>query len=331
VSRPPEPEIALGAQASRSRSTDAHLAVLSEAVLQALAPRADGIYLDATFGRGGHSAAILQRLGGEGRLLALDRDPAAVAYGLQRFAADPRFSIQQRAFSGMEEVLRARGWWGKVSGVLLDLGVSSPQLDDPRRGFSFLRDGPLDMRMDPCVGPSAADWLAQVSEQELRRVLRDYGEERYAGRIARAVVEARRQAPILRTGQLARLIDAAVPAAGPGRGRGRHPATRSFQALRIEVNRELEELQAGLPPAFECLASGGRLAVISFHSLEDRLVKRFLRDLARGPAIPKGVPVTADRLRPRLRLLGKAVRPGAQEVAANPRARSAVLRAAERL
>ena len=306
-----------------------HRPVMLAEALEALRVRTGGRYVDATFGRGGHAAAILERLGPGGRLLAMDRDPQAVAAGRARFGADPRFTIRHHDFARLEECVAALGWAGQVEGILLDLGVSSPQLDDPARGFSFRHEGPLDMRMDPTTGESAADWLARASETEIARVLRDYGEERHARRIARAIVAARREAPVDTTARLADIVAAACP----GRERGKDPATRSFQALRIHVNRELDALAAVLAQAVRVLAPGGRLVVISFHSLEDRMVKRFMRRAAQGEALPRKLPVrqAQDRRGVTLRLVGKARLPGAAEVAANPRARSAVLRVAERL
>ena len=295
--------------------------------MTALALRTDGIYVDGTFGRGGHSRAILARLGPSGRLVGLDRDPDAVAVGEALAAQDPRFTMVRAGFSGVSAVAGSYGLVGRVDGLLLDLGVSSPQLDDPSRGFSFSVDGPLDMRMDPASGESAAHWLARASEAEIARVLRELGEERFAGRIARAILRARLAAPILSTRALASLCEAAVPTREPGK----HPATRTFQAIRIYLNRELEELRDCLGQVCTLLAQGGRLVVISFHSLEDRIVKRFIRDQARGEQPPRGVPITADRVRPQMRPIGKAIRPSSAEVAANPRARSAVLRVAERL
>ncbi len=292
-----------------------------------LALRPDGFYVDATFGRGGHSGAILERLGPQGRLFALDRDPAAITHAREAFAGETRLSVVQAAFSRLAECAREWGILGRVHGLLLDLGVSSPQLDEAGRGFSFLRDGPLDMRMDPGQGESAAQWLARASVDEIAQVLRRYGEERFARRIARAIDAARREASIETTARLAEVVARAVPAREPGK----HPATRTFQALRIQVNGELDELAAALPQALELLAPGGRLAVISFHSLEDRLVKRFLQQEARGDRFPPDLPVPASALSPTVRLVGKAVRPSAAEVAENPRARSAVLRVAERL
>ncbi len=305
----------------------AHRPVLLEEALTALNIRADGQYVDGTFGRGGHSGAILDRLGPQGRLLALDKDPAAVAEGERRFGDDPRFTIRQTSFAGIGEVARTLGWLGRVDGILLDLGVSSPQLDDAARGFSFRHDGPLDMRMDPTSGPSAADWLAMAGEAEIARVLKEYGEERFARRIARAIVRARAEAPITTTGRLAAIVAAAVPTREPGKD----PATRSFQAIRIFINRELEDLQAFLDQVLAVLAPGGRLAVISFHSLEDRLVKRFIREQEKGDRFPPDMPVTVAQLQPKLRAVGKPIRPTETEVRENPRARSAILRVAERL
>lgn len=302
-----------------------HQSVLLDEALEALAVSASGNYVDGTFGRGGHSRAILQALGPEGVLLAIDRDPAAVDFGRQCFVDDGRFLIEQGAFSMLEQLVDRHGLTGRVNGILLDLGVSSPQLDMPERGFSFLRDGPLDMRMDTTSGQSAADWLAGAEEREIAQVLKTYGEERFAKRIARAIVEAGREEPIVTTAQLAAVIAGANPVKEPGR----HPATRSFQAIRIFINRELDELKACLEQSLRVLAPGGRLAVISFHSLEDRIVKRFIRDHARGEVFPKGLPVTQDQMHVRLRPVGKAIHPSAEEVQGNPRARSAVLRVAE--
>lgn len=293
-----------------------------------LAVRRGGIYVDATFGRGGHSRAILAHLGLGGLLLAIDRDPEAVAAARLLAAEDARLRIEHARFSCLSELVCKHGLEGRVDGVLLDLGVSSPQLDTPERGFGFLRDGPLDMRMNSQSDtPGVATWLASADEREIARVLYEYGEERYARRIARAIVRARSEVVIERTGQLAEIVAAAHPAWE----KGRHPATRSFQALRILVNRELDEVTEVLQQVEPTLACGGRLAVISFHSLEDRIVKRFFKAGARGDQLPRGVPVTADKLRPRWRLLNRGVRPSEQEVATNPRSRSAVLRAAEKL
>ncbi len=307
--------------------TREHIPVLLGESMRALGVKADGVYVDATFGRGGHARAILARLGPAGRLLALDRDPEAVALGAELAGADPRFSIARARFSAAPAVAERAGLRGRVSGLLADLGVSSPQLDNARRGFSFGADGPLDMRMDPDTGRSAADWLAMADERAIAQVLKDYGEERFARRIARTIGETRRTRPIRTTGQLAALCERAVPTREPGK----HPATRTFQALRIQVNAELDELRALLAGACDLLAAGGRLVVISFHSLEDRIVKGFIRDERHGAGLPKGVPVTDDQVPRRFKPIGGAVRPGADEVRANPRARSAALRAAERL
>jgi 16S rRNA (cytosine1402-N4)-methyltransferase len=295
--------------------------------MRALGVTADGVYIDATFGRGGHARAILARLGPTGRLLALDRDPDAVAAGGDLAAVDPRFRVERARFGDVLSVAERAGLRGRVNGLLADLGVSSPQLDRAERGFSFGAEGPLDMRMDPSAGPSAADWLAAADERDIVRVLKDYGEERFAKRIARVICATRHSQPITTTRQLAALCERAVPTREPGK----HPATRTFQALRIQVNGELDELRVLLASVFDLLAAGGRLVVISFHSLEDRIVKRFIRDESRGASLPKGVPVTDDQVPRRLKPIDGAVRPSEEEVRANPRARSAVLRAAERL
>ena len=303
-----------------------HVPVLLEEALQALKLRENGIYVDATCGRGGHTRAILERLGSQGRVLAFDRDPDAVTAVRQRLATDPRLDLQHAPFSQLQSLLTARGLHGRVHGILFDLGVSSPQLDAPQRGFSFRHDGPLDMRMDPTSGVSAAQWLHSAAEEEIARVLHEYGEERYARRIARAIVHARAEFPIATTRQLAEIIARAVPT----RERSKDPATRSFQAIRIFINRELDELKQVLPQVVAALAPDGRLAVISFHSLEDRLVKHFLRTEAKGIELPLGLPVRAYDTHARLRLVGKAMRAGDVETRRNPRARSAVLRVAER-
>jgi 16S rRNA (cytosine1402-N4)-methyltransferase len=302
-----------------------HVPVLLAEAVDALAVRADGIYVDCTFGRGGHSRAILGVLGSQGRLIALDRDAHAIQAG--GAWGDGRFELVQAPFSHLGSVLAERGV-GTVSGVLLDVGVSSPQLDDPERGFSFRHDAPLDMRMDTSRGHTAAQWLAEAGPQEIERVIKEYGEERFAHAIAKAVVAARTGEPVATTGQLAALVAQAVRTREPGQ----HPATRTFQALRIFVNQELEELSLVLPQALSALAPGGRLAVISFHSLEDRIVKRFMRDAAHPDDLPARLPIRADQLpAPSLRLVGKPIRAGADEVAANPRARSAVMRVAEKI
>lgn len=308
-------------------SSDAHVPVLLGPVLEGLNIRASGCYVDATFGRGGHSSAILERLTANGRLIAIDRDPQAVASAPQAMLDDPRFELIRGESAQLEKFIDARGLRGSVDGVLLDLGVSSPQLDEAGRGFSFLRDGPLDMRMDPDAGISAADWLASVDEKELKRVLKTYGEERFAARIARAIVAAREQQPIRRTGQLATIIAAAVPVHADRI----HPATRSFQAIRIVINDELEQLRAALEQCVAVLRRGGRLCVISFHSLEDRLVKRFMREASRESEQYRGMPSVPVEHRPKLKTVGGLIEATAEEVAANRRARSARLRVAERL
>jgi len=304
----------------------AHTAVLRDDAVAALAIKEDGVYVDATFGRGGHTEAILQRLGPQGRLLALDRDPEAVAYGRDRFSTDTRFEIAQGSFSMLGEQIARRGLMGRIDGVLFDLGVSSPQLESPSRGFSFRQEGPLDMRMDPSRGESAAEWIARAEEREIADTLFTLGEERYARRIARAIVAERGVKPIDTTTQLAALIKAAVPT----RERHKDPATRSFQAIRLRINAELDEIRAALPQAMRALARGGRLVVISFHSLEDRIVKQFLRDQSRGPELPPELPVRPVASAVPLRVIGRAQKPSPGEVRENPRARSAVMRVAER-
>jgi 16S rRNA (cytosine1402-N4)-methyltransferase len=296
-----------------------HIPVLASEAIAALSIRAEGTYVDGTFGRGGHSRAILARLGPRGRLIALDRDPAAAEAA--RDIRDPRFSFFRLRFSQLAQVVQAN-----VQGMLFDLGVSSPQLDDATRGFSFRADAPLDMRMDPTAGASAAQWLAAAQEEEIREVIRHYGEERFAKQIAAAIVAARGSQPVVRTRQLADLVAKAVRTREPGQ----EPATRTFQALRIHVNRELEEVSLMLPQGVSRLAVGGRLAVISFHSLEDRVVKRFMHALAR-PEVPRGLPLRASEMpQPALKLVGRPVRPSEDETRSNPRARSATLRVAER-
>lgn len=306
-----------------------HVTVLLREAVEALAVRADGCYLDGTFGRGGHSREILRALGPGGRLLGFDKDPLAIATGLALAAEDPRFQIVQRSFAELGEELAGRGLQGQVDGILLDLGVSSPQLDDPERGFSFMNDGPLDMRMNPDAGVSAADWIATASEEEIARVLYEYGEERFSRRMARAIVQRRVERPFTRTADLAEV----VAAANPAWEKGKHPATRAFQGLRIHINNELGDLERGLEAALEALAVGGRLAVISFHSLEDRIVKQFMRRQVKGEAdhLPRDLPIQVARFEPRLKLLGKPQYASAAELKANPRARSAVMRVAEKL
>lgn len=302
-----------------------HVSVLLAEAVDALAIRPEGVYVDGTFGRGGHSRAILARLGPRGRLIAFDRDPAAIEAG--RSITDARLTLVHAAFSALERELEELGVAG-LDGILLDLGVSSPQLDDAARGMSFRFDAPLDMRMDTSRGQTVADWLAEASVAEIREVLRDYGEERFAHAIAKAIATARTGGAVATTGQLAEIVEKAVRTREPGQ----HPATRSFQALRIFINQELEELSLVLPTAVTRLNPGGRLVVISFHSLEDRIVKRFMRDEARPPRLPARLPLRASELPPpRLRLVGKPVRPADAEVRGNPRARSAVMRVAERV
>ncbi len=306
-----------------------HIPVLLDEAIEALRVDPAGFYLDATFGRGGHAGALLARLGSSGRLYAMDRDGEAARVAGESFAGDERFRFRQAEFSRLDEFMRDEGAFGALSGVLMDLGVSSPQLDDPLRGFSFRADGPLDMRMDPRSGPTVAEWLATATEQQIADVLFTYGEERFARRIARAVVEARKARPILTTQALVALIHDAVPR----RERHKDPATRSFQALRIEINNELGELKKGLELALEALKLGGRLVVISFHSLEDRIVKRFMREAARSHEqySPLGAPLPGRFPEPTLRIVGKAVKPSDAEVRRNPRARSAILRVAEKI
>jgi 16S rRNA (cytosine1402-N4)-methyltransferase len=315
---------AFGAEDARPVSAqDSHKTVLLEEAVDALAIRPDGAYVDATFGRGGHSRLILDRLGPRGRLIALDKDPEAVVAATR--IGDARFCMVHASFAELAGVLERFGLEG-VDGVLLDLGVSSPQLDDAARGFSFRRDGPLDMRMDTSQGQTAAQWLDTASETEIREVIRDYGEERFAKQIAKAIVAARQRGPVVTTGQLADIVGAAVRT----REKNKDPATRTFQAVRIYLNQELAHLSLALPQILDSLTPGARFAVISFHSLEDRIVKRFMHDAARAD-VPIRLPLRASELpQPRLHLIGKPVRPSAEEIAANPRARSATLRVAER-
>lgn len=304
-----------------------HLPVLLKEAVEALAIQPSGIYIDGTFGRGGHTRSVLSQLSEQGRVLGLDKDPEAIAAGQQLAEQDPRFSIEQCSFADMKSVVYDRLWQNKVDGILLDIGVSSPQIDDAERGFSFQNDGPLDMRMNPDAGMSAAEWLAVAEMDEIASILKTLGEERFGKRIARAIVETREHTPITTTKQLAQLIDKASPV----REKNKHPATRSFQAIRIHINNELGDLEQVLEQALDVLAVGGRLAVISFHSLEDRIVKRFFRDQARGDDLPSYFPVTADQLNPKVRLVGKAIKASKAELDVNPRARSAVLRIAEKL
>lgn len=306
---------------------DEHVPVLVDEALEALAPSADGLYVDATFGRGGHTARLLQALGREGRVLALDRDPQAVAAAALRFPGEVRLEVVHAPFARLREVVRERAGGRPVRGVLFDLGVSSPQLDEAQRGFSFTRDGPLDMRMDPTTGEPASAWIARASVEEMRSVIATLGEERFARRVAEAIDASRRGTPITRTVQLAAIVEGAVRTREPGK----HPATRSFQALRLHVNDELGQLKAGLEGAFEVLAIGGRLAAISFHSLEDRIVKQFLRRKSSVDPVYAGLPHVPAHAQAAMRLVGRKVRPSDAEAAANPRARSAVLRVAEKI
>jgi 16S rRNA (cytosine1402-N4)-methyltransferase len=304
-----------------------HQPVLLAEVLEILNIHPNGIYVDCTFGRGGHSRAILNHLGTAGRILALDLDPEAVQEALTLSQNDKRFSIIHTNFSQVKQAINHYGWLGQVDGILLDLGLSSPQVDDPKRGFSFLRDGPLDMRMNPQQGETLATWLAHATLQEVADILKTYGEERHAYRLAKAIITARDQNRLQTTRQLADTIATAHPAWE----KHKHPATKAFQAFRIFLNRELEELQQVLPQILDILAPAGRLAVISFHSLEDRIVKRFIRDCVRGDDFPPDLPVKAEALHPKLRAIGKPIYPSVAEIAANPRARSAILRVAERI
>ncbi len=307
----------------------AHQPVMVQAVVDALRPVADGVFIDGTFGRGGHSRALLSVLGPSARVIALDRDPAAFAAACRLAAEDARLKAEQAQFSRLEAIASHHEVCGKVNGVLLDLGVSSPQLDDPERGFSFQQDGPLDMRMDPESGVSAAEWLGQAREQEIATVLFRFGEERHSRRIARAIVRERNKGPLRTTRQLAHIVERSVPRAPWKRRRmghpDKHPATRVFQAIRIFINRELEELEAGLEQSIKVLMPEGRLVTISFHSLEDRIVKRFMRARSRPPA-HEGF----NGGEPTLKTIGKPLRPDEEEIRANPRARSAVLRVAEK-
>jgi 16S rRNA (cytosine1402-N4)-methyltransferase len=306
-----------------------HIPVLLKEAVDALITAENGIYIDATFGRGSHSRAILDQLGPQGRLIAFDKDPDAIIYAKQHFANEPRFSIIHSSFARLQLALEAKGVFGQVNGILFDLGVSSPQLDNPARGFSFSRDGQLDMRMDTTQGIDAMNWLAKVDEKELADVLWQYGEEKYSRRIARSIVTMRDETPITSTAQLAEIVLRAVP-----KQKGtwdKHPATRSFQAIRIAINEELTDLQLGLAQALAALATGGRLAVISFHSLEDRIAKQFMKLQEKGVELPRGLPVKGSQHQATLKIIGKPVKPSLQETNINPRARSAILRIAEKL
>jgi len=302
-----------------------HHPVLLEEAVSSLKVREDGIYLDATFGRGGHSRAIMAGLTEQGRLFTLDKDPQAIAAGMEEWSEDPRFSIVQGSFAEMDRMVQEWGIERNLDGILLDLGVSSPQLDDPERGFSFRKGGPLDMRMDPTKGVSAAEWLRDAPEREMSRVFWEFGEERHARRIARSIVKVRQRQCLETTTQLAELIENTI-----GKREKKHPATRCFQAIRIFVNNELGDLVAGLDAAIRQLRPGGRLVVISFHSLEDRLVKRRFREAVRPGKVRRNIPEHPDWI-PSLKLIGKAIRPSEHEISANPRARSAIMRVAEKL
>jgi len=309
-----------------SRTEVEHETVLRQEAVEALLTPGDGHYVDCTYGRGGHSALILERLGERGRLVVIDKDDEAILHARSLFAADPRVTIVKGSFGELKAILGELNI-EQVDGILMDLGVSSPQLDDARRGFSFMRSGPLDMRMDQENGVTAAEWLAHAEEKEIIQVLRQYGEEKFARRIAAAIVATQGQATLTTTGELADLVEAAVPR----KEKHKHPATRSFQAIRIYINGELDDLHSCLADSISLLRPGGRLVVISFHSLEDRIVKRFMRDQARGPTLPSRLPVRDADIKRDMRLVGKAVKPAEDEVGDNRRARSAIMRIAERL
>jgi len=304
-----------------------HKPVLLEETLTALNIKPDGCYVDGTFGRGGHSQEIIKQLGEKGKLLAFDKDPQAIAAANAIAANDERLHVKQGSFTQLEQTVNELGWKGKVDGIFLDLGVSSPQLDDAGRGFSFRYDGPLDMRMDPDSGQSAAQWLATADERDIMMVLFDYGEEKFARRIAKAIVAAREEQPINTTKRLASI----VATASPPKDRNKDPSTRTFQAIRIFINQELEDLKTCLSQAVDLLAPGGRLVVISFHSLEDRIVKRFIREQCKGDDFPLDLPVQHAQLNQNMKMIGKAIKSGRKELDENPRARSAVMRIAERL
>ncbi len=306
---------------------DEHQPVLLTEVLAGLVIKPDGIYIDATFGRGGHTKAILAQLNEQGKLLAIDKDLTAYQFAQKQFATDKRFCVKHGSFTQLKKIVEEKNWTGKVHGILLDLGVSSPQLDDPQRGFSFLRDGPLDMRMDTTQQLDAASWLKQASEAEICQVLHEYGEERYSKRIAKAIIRERDLSPINTTQRFANIVAAAHPAWD----HHKHPATRSFQALRIFINHELEELNNTLSQCVEALAIGGRLAVISFHSLEDRIVKQFIKGKSETEDLPKHLPIIYTQEQKKLRGIGKAIKTSTTEIKRNPRARSAVLRLAEKI
>ncbi len=307
--------------------TYSHTTVLLNETVDAMAIRENGFYIDGTFGRGGHSQLILKKLGERGRLLGIDKDPEAIFYGKEIQKQDNRLHMYQGSFATIQALAEDRNILGRVDGVLLDLGVSSPQLDDADRGFSFLRNGPLDMRMDPDSGISAAQWLAQAEECDIADVLKRFGEEKFGKRIARAIVEQRKDKPLSTTQELVDLIDKAVPV----KDKFKHPATRSFQGIRIFINQELADLQQALEGILEVLKPGGRMAIISFHSLEDRIVKRFIRNHVQGDNFPKDLPVMDNQLNRRLKACGKAIKATTQQIETNPRSRSAILRVAEKL
>lgn len=304
-----------------------HVTVLLEEAVQGLLTDKNGFYIDGTFGRGGHSGLVLEGLSEAGCLLSIDKDPQAIAVGNLQFGKDSRFELVQESFADMRALVESRNKLGEVAGILLDLGVSSPQLDQAERGFSFSHDGPLDMRMDDSAGITAAQWVNSASESEIVRVLKEYGEERFARRMARAILQERAAEPITTTSRLAKIIAAAHPAWE----RGKNPATKAFQGIRIHINDELKDLEQVLDDTLDMLAVGGRLVVISFHSLEDRRVKRFIQRHVKGDDLPAGLPVTADKLNKRLKLVGKMIKAGEQELEVNPRARSAVMRVAEKI
>lgn len=309
-----------------SKSKQPHVPVLGAEVIQELAIQQDGYYIDATFGRGGHSSLILQQLGPNGRLLAIDQDPEAIAAAQSApFSQDPRFLMRFASFAQLANLIADLQWMEQVNGIVLDLGVSSPQLDDAERGFSFRQAGPLDMRMNPQQGISAADWLNRAGEAEIARVLREYGEEKFARRIARAIVASRKTKPLTTTVELANLIRECVPGHEPNK----HPATRSFQGIRIYINQELEALEKCLEQCLQVLKVGGRLAVISFHSLEDKIVKEFFQNQASGD-VPEKLPLRETQIKRRLKIISRLIRPSEAEIKMNPRARSARLRVAEK-
>lgn len=305
-----------------------HISVLLAQAIDGLAIKPDGCYIDGTFGRGGHSGLILSQLSEQGRLIAIDRDPAAIA-AAEKFADDPRFCIEHQGFAELSAIADKHKVTGKVDGILLDLGVSSPQLDQAERGFSFMKDGPLDMRMDTTRGQTAAQWLASADVEDITWVLRTFGEEKHAWRIANAIVDTREKTPLTSTAQLAKLIQTTAPQ----REIKKHPATRSFQAIRMYINSELEQIELALAASLDVLAEGGRLVVISFHSLEDRLVKQFMKKHSQGLIVPRGMPVTEEELQKgkKLSLIGRKLKPGQAEVSENVRSRSSVLRVAQRL